>query len=313
MGLFSGIKKAFKKIVKGVKKVVKGVVKGVKKVVKKIGSSKILKALAIAAAVVVTGGAAIGAFGGSLATSSFGSWMVGASNAITGFTVGGINIGAVMKPFASIGKTVGSVAGGITDFTGLTSEASRAGYTQIQPLGGGAIEPSNVGEWVADPSKTFKPGQSLFPGGKEFETAGRTLSDVKTGTDTLFGTGEKIVDAAGNVSKVPVIDPKTGEAVVSRWDKVKNIATTAAISSGTQMAFGVAQAKLMEGDPTGTLTPLANESKEYQDALQVYAANEGINYGDIYRQLSFGTADPSYQVNSALYSQQAFQPVYTTA
>ena len=43
MGLFSGIKKAFKKIVKGVKKVVKGVVKGVKKVAKKIGSSKILK------------------------------------------------------------------------------------------------------------------------------------------------------------------------------------------------------------------------------------------------------------------------------
>ena len=310
MGLFSGIKKAFKKIVKGVKKVVKGVVKGVKKVAKKIGSSKILKALAIAAAVIVTGGAAIGAFGGSLATSSFGSWMVGASNAITGFTVGGLNVGAVMKPFASIGKTVGSVAGGVTDFVGLTEKASRMGYTQIQPLGGGAIEPSNVGEWVADPSKTFKPGQSLFPGGQEFETAGRSLFNVKGGTDTLHGTG-KIVDAAGNVSKVPVIDPETGEDVVSRWDKAKDIATGAAISSGTQLISGVAQAKLLQGDPTGTAMPLANESKEYQDALQVYASNEGINYGDIYRQLSFGTADPSYQVNSALYSQQAFQPVYT--
>ena len=67
MGLFSKIKKGFKKIFKGVKKVIKKVVKGVKKVVKKISSSKILKALAIAAAVIVTGGAAIGAFtGGTL-------------------------------------------------------------------------------------------------------------------------------------------------------------------------------------------------------------------------------------------------------
>jgi len=43
MGLFSKIKKAFKKITSKVKKVVKKVVKGVKKVVKKIGSSKILR------------------------------------------------------------------------------------------------------------------------------------------------------------------------------------------------------------------------------------------------------------------------------
>ena len=49
MGLFSKIKKAFKKVTGAVKKVVKKVVKGVKKVVKKISSSKILKALAIAA------------------------------------------------------------------------------------------------------------------------------------------------------------------------------------------------------------------------------------------------------------------------
>ena len=62
MGLFKKLKKAFKKVTNAVKKVVKKVVKGVKKVVKKYGSSKILKALAIAAAVVVTGGAALGAF-----------------------------------------------------------------------------------------------------------------------------------------------------------------------------------------------------------------------------------------------------------
>ena len=82
-------------------------------------------------------------------------------------------------------------------------------------------------------------------------------------------------------------------------------------ATASQTLSGYGQAKLMEGDPTGRETPLATESKEYKDALQVYASNEGINYGDIYRQLSFGTADPSYQVNSELYSQQAFQPIYT--
>ena len=64
------LKKFFKKIGKGIKKVVKKTVKGIKKVVKKIGSSKILKALAIAAAGVVTGCAALTAFGGTGALST---------------------------------------------------------------------------------------------------------------------------------------------------------------------------------------------------------------------------------------------------
>ena len=68
MGLFKKLKKAFKKVTGFVKKVVKKTVKAVKKVGKKIGSSKILKALAIAAAVVVTGGAALGAMGATAAS-----------------------------------------------------------------------------------------------------------------------------------------------------------------------------------------------------------------------------------------------------
>ena len=116
MGLFKSIKKAFKKVTRGIKKVVKGVVKGVKKVVKKISSSKILKALAIAAAVVVTGGAALGAMGATAGAGGFTGWMVGASNAITGFTVAGLPVGAVMKPFASIGSAIGS---GVSAVTGI--------------------------------------------------------------------------------------------------------------------------------------------------------------------------------------------------
>jgi hypothetical protein len=292
MGFFSGIKKAFKKIVKGVKKVIKGVVKGVKKVAKKIGSSKILKALAIAAAVVVTGGAAIGAFGGSLASSSFGSWMVGASKAMTGFTIGGkaagaatafgttatatvpglggltagvtggLKVGSLLKPFSYAGNLLGSTAGKLTDVTGFTTETARA---------------QNMSEaaWAQ----------------KASETASVNLA---TGEKTTVGElMEQRAKEAGNKELSP-------------W---KDRFVNAALHTGSQVAAGYAQAKLLEGDPRGTAMGLANEGKEYQDALQIYTADNRINLGDIYSQLSYGTADPAYQVNSQLYSQQTFQPV----
>ena len=120
MKLFKSIKKAFKKVVKGVKKVVKKTVKGIKKVVKKVSSSKILKALAIAAAVVVTGGAAIGAFTGGTAT-GFAGWMMNASQAVTGGSLFGTSTalargaGTVAKfvasPFKAVGTALGSAAG----------------------------------------------------------------------------------------------------------------------------------------------------------------------------------------------------------
>ena len=356
MGLFSGIKKAFKKIVKGIKKVVKGVVKGVKKVVKKIGSSKILKALAIAAAVVVTGGAAIGAFGGKLASTNFGKFMMGASQKLAGGSLfgtkatgflrglqkaGNIASKVAFKPFVSVGQAAGNITGAVTDFTGLTSKAGRLGYTDV----GGTFTPTTVS------ATEFKPG-TLTP-------QDRLLADIKAGQDTIHGTGT-IVDAAGNVSKIPsgqvydtmakgqtdpekfkqvrdmtddeiqaagydpsthtvteqgeLLNQATGEVVQpqkSMLSKAGSFALGAASRTGEQLLYGYARSELLGQDEGGVRTGLANESKEYQDALQVYAASEGINLGDIYKQLSFGTADPSYQVNSELYTQQAFQPVYT--
>jgi hypothetical protein len=144
MGLFKKIKKAFKKVTRGIKKAVKGVVKGVKKVVKKISSSKILKALAIAAAVVVTGGAAVAAFtGGTAASGTFAGWMMNASQAVTGGalfgtgatgvtgalqTVGNVAAQTIASPFKAVGTALGSAAATVTDFTGLTTEASRTGF-----------------------------------------------------------------------------------------------------------------------------------------------------------------------------------------
>ena len=127
MGLFKKIKRGFKKIVKGVKKGIKKVVKGVKKVVKKIGSSKILKALAIAAAVVVTGGAALGAMGATAASGGFTGWMVGASSAISSVPV----LGTVMAPFKALGTGIGTVGSKLGVNLGQTTTAP----STFQPSG----------------------------------------------------------------------------------------------------------------------------------------------------------------------------------
>ena len=88
MGLFKSIKKAFKKVTSGIKKVFKKTLSAINKVQKKIRKSKLFKALVIAGAVIVTGGAAIGAFTGGTAT-GWAGWMMNASNTIAGGTLFG--------------------------------------------------------------------------------------------------------------------------------------------------------------------------------------------------------------------------------
>lgn len=119
------LRKAFKKVKKGIKKVARGI----KKVVKKISKSKILKTIALVGAALVTGGAAVGAFGGQFASSAVGRALIGAKNFITGLPV----VGTVAKPFEFIGTALGTGAGKVTDFLGFTSEAGRLGTAKYTP------------------------------------------------------------------------------------------------------------------------------------------------------------------------------------
>ena len=309
MGLFSSIKKAFKKVIKGVKKVVKKVVGGVKKVVKKIGSSKILKALAVAAAVVVTGGAAIGAFGGKLATTQFGSWMVGASQKVLGGTLFGTvkagqpllnvlkqagNFAAktVAKPFGAAGKAVGSVAGGATDLLGITDKATRMGYKEVG------------GKFVVDTSKTFQ-GDSYFTK----DLSGQTLAEVKAGELGTIGTGK-------------VIDPDTGKAVygnitadasgalnanvgeqISTGPTTGDIMKSAAINQGFNLASSAITSRYFSEDPRGQSDSLYLEGKTPLTPLQVWASQNNIDIGSVYDYPRYGTGDPGYMMNAALFSQ----------
>jgi len=284
MGLFSKIKKAFKKIIKGVKKVVKKVVKGVKKVVKKIGSSKILKAIAIAAAIVVTGGAALTAFGGTgaLATSKLGAFMMKASGKMLGGSVfagggtlakvGNFAIKTVSKPFGAIGGALGSTARvGANLLTG--QPALQAGPGQVYAHGS-PLEVTKVA------------------GGPNIVTGGQAASAPFSGAAM-----------AGTTAPVPTPTDGSTPSQYLTGNKWGDLAVRTGIGVGASIATGYATAKLTEGDPTGREAGLANESKEYQDALKVYADNISINLDDIYGQLTYGTADPAYQINSELYRQ----------
>ena len=81
------------------------------------------------------------------------------------------------------------------------------------------------------------------------------------------------------------------------------------LRTGIQTGAGMLQGYLGQDDPRGELAGLASEGKDYQDALQIYAAQQGIDITNIYQNLAHGPGDPGYQVNAALYHQSAFQPV----
>ena len=315
MGLFSKIKKGFKKIFKGVKKVIKKVVKGVKKVVKKISSSKILKALAIAAAVVVTGGAALTAFGGTgaLATSPFGTWMMSTSQSVLG------------------GTAFGSAAGkkGITKF--LTQAGNFAAKTVAKPfgaVGGAAGSTTRIGANILTGQSAFAPGNAF---GAPAPFSGAAFSGQLDTSQIVYDPVNQ--GYLNNKTGLPLTQEQINqlpESFTSTINKagggldsdgsIVDVSTTPAAQSGFRQAVGRvgetvagsvlsgAAAQYIAGDPEqqGSMSGAAYEGAEYMDPLKVYAAQQGINTDDIYSHMMYGNQDPSTQYGNQLYQQQTF-------
>ena len=341
MGLFKKLKKAFKKVTGFVKKVVKKVVKGVKKVAKKIGSSKILKALAIAAAVVVTGGAAIGAFTGGTAT-GFAGWMMNASNVVTSGTLFGTGAtgiaGAaqttgnfltkmVAKPFASAGRTLGNVAAGVTDFTGLTTEAGRTGINSAEQarsiLGRSGLSESEIAGLNDSQATALAENYTQKFGGvgnidkikasqeKAMMEQGInakgpvTLADQQAaalkGAEAGGASSTYLKDLQAGYSGYGVEAAKTGFFDTTAGKVVSSVGTAV----GTNVLTGAAM-QYIQGDPQqqGSMAGAAYEGGDYLDPLKVYAAQQGINTDGIYQHMMYGNADPSSMYGNELYRQQ---------
>jgi|21_taG_2_1085346.scaffolds.fasta_scaffold18317_3 hypothetical protein len=338
MGLFKSIKKAFKKVTRGIKKVVKKTVRGIKKVVKKISSSKILKALAIAAAVVVTGGAAVAAFTGGAgvaagtAGSTFANWMMTTSAKVTGGSLFGTSTalargaGTVAKvvasPFKAIGTTLGSTAATVTDFTGLTTEAGRTGFV---PSGLTDAEISQVlTETPASIASSTTSGTLNLP--TTLPAAGPVPTQLSTGTLTMpttlpagtsIGTSSGVVGtqitggATAQLSQtVPAalnIDPSVATQATQSWSQRNPRTADFLTNVGTGVATSVATGYAMQqiaGDPeeTGSMAGLRTEGASSFDPLRVYAAERGIADSDISKYFTFGnTAEAG---NMPLFQQQ---------
>lgn len=334
MGLFSKIKKAFKKVVKKVAGGIKKVVKGVGKVVKKISKSKLFKAILMAGAIIVTGGAAIGAFGGSLASSAFGTWMTS-----TAATIGSIPVvGTLMAPFKYAGSFLGSTAGKLTDLTGFTTEAGRlgtssSGLTSSQILAGEtpASVATQTSQLTAE-QQLAQASQAAFESGTAIVTPTGVVTPTLTTTTGSFnipttlpagtsvGTSKGVINAQlqGTAAQqlatsVPTaweslgttLPPKpvrtTGTLTGSKWG---DFALNTATGIGSSVATGYALNKLTQGDPTGQMAGLAYEGETRLDPLQIYSGGQALSVDGIYQNMMYGTGDPFYQASAELFKQQ---------
>lgn len=260
------LRKAFKKVKKGIKKVVRGV----KKVVKKISKSKILKTIALVGAAIVTGGAAIGAFGGTLASSTMGTWLTTASSKILATPV----IGTLAKPFQMLGTAVGTGAGKVTDFLGVTSEAGRLNLDKI------AFDPVN------NSYLNIKTGQPLTQ--SEISNLPASFKDTAQVSGSYLDTSGKIVRAGDKVETAK----QTGFFDTTAGQFVRDVGMSYAESE-------------LQPDPEipGQYVGYGGDEQGMLDPLQVSFAQPAVNLNDAYNNLQFGTGDVGY-LASDLYRQE---------
>ena len=333
MGLFKKLKKAFKKVTGFVKKTIKKTVKVIKKVGKKIKSSKILKALAIAAIVIVTGGAALstlgatagaGAFGTAAATGTgFAGWMTGTAASLTSTTLGA----TLAAPFTALGTGVGTLLGGatgafaISNAAPLTSAQLASVATTSNPLFATGANPATAAQASTAGGlnlPTALPGATSSAGGLgTLPTAGSVSA---TGIPSIgsagSGTLQANITAGMSSAQAATVTANTASALATpvkgaSWFARHPKLTAAGAFVGTTVAQGVlsgAVGQYMAGDPEtqGSMSGAAVEGAEYMDPLKVYAAQQGINTDGIYQHMMYGNQDPSSQYGNDLYRQQTF-------
>lgn len=306
MGLFSKIKKAFKKITGKFKKAVKRVVKGVKKVVKKFKNSKLLKALVIAGAAIVTGGAALGAFGGTgaLATSKFGTWMMGASQKALGGSVfsgsgvlskvGNFAVQTASKPFGAVGGALGSTARvGANILTGQSAFAAGPAVGAPVPFSGAALSGQMDTSQI-----TYDPVDEKYFDNKTKKFL--TESEISR-LPKSFIENPNTLNEAGEVVKA------TADAAQSTG--LREFGRTVGTNVATNVLTGAAMQSI-QGDPElrGTTLPGGGQERAgVFDPLRIYASENNINVSDIYNQALYGNADPSSMFGSQLYSQETIE------
>ena len=264
MGLLKSLFKGIKNIVKGVVKGIKNVVKGVAKVVKKVAKSKVFKAILIAAAIYVTGGAAAGAFG------STGAWATSVSN----FMASGTFLSTVATPFAKLGTELGTGARGVSDWAGWTTkgaELGASGITEVVPL---------------TAEESFKAGL------QEIDLS--TLPQKRLTAEEVFKAGLQEIDLSTLPQKKAITKTR------SKW--VQGLGSWAKGVAGS-VTSGYILNELQGEDPAGTMFAGDIEGKGYFDPLTIYGMDgRPLDMNSIYESLLYGNIDP-FAGKDPLYTQ----------
>jgi hypothetical protein len=324
MGLFKKLKRAFKKVVKGIGNGIKKTLSAINKVQKKIRKSKLFKALVIAAAVVVTGGAALSAMGATTGAGLFGSaaaaggtgfagWMTGTAASLTSTTVGA----ALATPFTALGTAIGSTAVALgvpaisnagaaattatSASTALTASQSAALTPGVNPATIAAGTPTGV-------SFTGIPTTAATPGLTSTATSSIAAgTDALTGQLTALSSTTPATIAAGTPTGVALSGSTTAAeasaSFASKYPRTTKFLSTVGTGVATSVATGYAMQQIA-GDPElqGSMSGLRTEGATQFDPLRIYAAERGIADTDISKYFTFGnTAEAG---NMPLFQQQ---------
>jgi len=310
MGFFKSLKKAFKKVTSGIKKVVKKVVRGVKKVVKKIASSKLLKAIAIAAAIYITGGAAISAFSGGTATGWAGAWATGATNIAAGTGLSGVAAttwygaaaqtaaGYLATPFAAAGTFLGNTAAAVTDFTGITTEAGRHGVTPAMET---AMADAQIAAGVSNttgPTTLLSQEQAAASAAKTAGASPETMAYIKQKSATTAATYGV---PAADIATAGFPKAKVAESFASKHPLTTSFLAGAATTTGAAILNGYIGSQFQE-DPRVSPSGKDHEGSSRFNPLQIYAAEQGIDYGDMDKYFTFNNIGDTS--NMPLFQQQ---------
>jgi hypothetical protein len=279
MGFLSKVFKGIKKVVKGVAKVIKKTVKGVAKVVKKVAKSKIFKAVLAAAAIYVTGGAALKGFG--VTGGKLGAWAAKSGSGIFSSGLGK----AIATPFRVLGTGLGKGARAITDFTGITEKGAQLGADSI-------LSPTAATEAAA---------QSL-PSGTYYDPVNKVYMNEATGKAV---TGEWWKERAASAAASQGVGP-VASAAATKGSGWRTWAAGVGTNLATNVATGYVMNELTEEDPTGQMSGLALEGKGQLDPFAVYYGDgKPLSVAEAYGQLLYGTGDPVYNQGNTtnLYTQ----------
>tara|TARA_X000001382_G_scaffold44770_1_gene30216 strand:+ start:203 stop:997 length:795 start_codon:yes stop_codon:yes gene_type:complete len=257
---------------------------------------------------IVTGGAALTAFGGTgaVASSAFGQWMMGTSAKILGGTAFGSAAGksfiprvltqtgnflakTAAKPFGAVGGALGSTAR-----VGANIVQGKAAFA-AGPAGGAPVPFS--GEALS--------GQKS-PAGQYVDEKGLSidLEAAKEQGITFDVEGSEQFQKAMESSITPTVTESTRFVDTGVGKFVSDVGTSVVSNVFT----GAAMASITETDPTGTSVGGAGQERSSNfDPLMIYAAANNMDIASIYNQPMYGNVDPSSTYGTELYNQQTVE------